>query len=57
MPISGKEMVKLFEAQGWKVLRQKGSHIQMARGNEKITIPNHRELKKGTEHSIRKKLK
>jgi predicted RNA binding protein YcfA (HicA-like mRNA interferase family) len=57
MPISGKDMVKLFEAQGWKVIRQKGSHITMAKGADRATIPNHRELKKGTEHSIRKKLK
>ena len=57
MPISGKDMVKLFEARGWKVIRQKGSHITMAKGADRATIPNHRELKKGTEHSIRKKLK
>ena len=27
MPITGKEMLKLFHKAGWKVLRTKGSHV------------------------------
>jgi len=57
MPLSGKEMVKLFECSGWKVLRQKGSHVQMGKGSKRETIPLHRELAKGLEIKLLKRLK
>lgn len=56
MPISGKEMVRLYEQQGWFVLRQKGSHVQMGRYHERETIPLHRELKKGLERKLLKRI-
>ncbi len=58
MPLSGKEMVKLFEKAGWKVIRQKGSHVSM-RYLDGTTwpIPLHREMDKGMEHACLKKLK
>ncbi len=49
-------MVKLFEASGWAILRQKGSHVQMGKGTQRETIPLHRELKKGLEQKLRKRL-
>ena len=57
MPLSGKEMLKLYLKAGWIVLRQKGSHVTVAKGTEKETIPMHRELKRGTEHGLLKRLK
>lgn len=57
MPLSGKEMVKLYEKNGWIILRQNGSHIRVAKGNVKETIPNHKELKKGTENKLLKVLR
>lgn len=57
MPMSGREMLRLFEKAGWEKLRQKGSHVQLRKGGEKATIPMHKELKKGTEHDLLKKLK
>ena len=56
MPLSGKDMVKLYEKNGWVVLRQNGSHIRVKKGNVKETIPNHKELKKGTEIKLLKTL-
>jgi len=57
MPISGKEMIKLYEKDGWVVLRQKGSHVQMGKNNQRETIPTHRELKKGLESKLLKRIK
>ena len=56
MPISGKELLKLFLQSGWMVLRQKGSHVVIGKGDERETIPMHRELKKGLEHKLLKRL-
>lgn len=58
MPISGKEMRKLFYKAGYELDpgAGKGSHWKLCKGNETVIIPNHRELKKGTEHALRKKL-
>lgn len=56
MPLSGKEMLRLYQKAGWIILRQKGSHVAVGKGSERETIPMHRELKKGTEHKLLKKL-
>lgn len=57
MPMSGDDMLKLFKQNGWVELRQKGSHVIVGKGSERETIPLHRELKKGTEHALKKKLR
>ncbi len=57
MPISGKDMLKLFLKEGWIVLRQKGSHVVIEKGSEVEVIPMHRELSKGTEHDLKKRLR
>ncbi len=56
MPLSGKEMLKLYLKHGWEILRQKGSHVQIGKGNERETIPMHKELKKGLERFLLKKI-
>lgn len=56
MPLSGKEMVRLFEQRGWQILRQKGSHVQVGKGSERETIPMHRELKLGLEQKLLKRI-
>jgi predicted RNA binding protein YcfA (HicA-like mRNA interferase family) len=55
--MSGEEMLKLFLRAGWMVLRQKGSHVIIGDGEKRETIPLHRELKKGLEHSLLKRLR
>jgi len=57
MPLSGKEMLKLFINEGWSVLRQKGSHVTVNKGSETEVIPMHKELKKGLEIKLLKHLK
>lgn len=56
MPMSGQEMLKKYLQNGWFVLRQKGSHVIVGKGLLRETIPMHKELKKGTEHALRKRL-
>ena len=48
--LSGNEVVRVFESFGWRVARQRGSHIIMIKEGEIVTlsIPNHKEVAKGT---------
>jgi len=62
MPISGKKMLKRYLKEGWFILRRGSSHVQVSklrndgkRMNE--TIPMHKELKKGLECKLLKRLK
>jgi predicted RNA binding protein YcfA (HicA-like mRNA interferase family) len=57
MPISGKEMLKLYQKAGWLVLRTKGSHVIVGKNVERETIPMHKELKKGLEAYLLKRIK
>ncbi len=52
--LSGKEVVQVFERFGWKVARQKGSHIILVRENSIVTlsVPDHKEVAKGTLRSL-----
>lgn len=56
MPITGKEMVRLLERNGWTCVRTNGSHYLMEKDGKLIPVPYHNtDLKKGTEMSIRKR--
>ena len=54
--VSGRELVRWLESLGYQVDRQRGSHIRLerrtSRGTHAITIPNHREIAKGTLNDI-----
>lgn len=58
MPISGKDMRKFFLKEGYEIVPGggKGSHWKLRKGNKTVIIPNHKELKKGMEHALRKVL-
>jgi predicted RNA binding protein YcfA (HicA-like mRNA interferase family) len=58
MPISGKEMLKRYLAAGWEIVRKNGSHVILRKGNKNETIPIHanKDLKKGLEKKLLKKL-
>lgn len=58
MPLSGKEMAKLFQKKGFIEVKGqgKGSHMKLRKGNQTIIIPAHRELKKGLERALLKQL-
>ena len=58
--LSGKDIIVFCEQHGFKVSRQKGSHVNLARivseSKQVVTIPNHKEIDRGTLHNIFKKL-
>ncbi|MCR4285903.1 MAG: type II toxin-antitoxin system HicA family toxin [Candidatus Kaiserbacteria bacterium] len=54
--LSAKEVIGILENQGFSVASQKGSHIKLRRntsyGTEILTIPNHKEIDRGTLKAI-----
>lgn len=52
--VSARECISALEKVGFYVVRQKGSHITMRRDDPfaRVTIPNHKEIKKGMLRSI-----
>ena len=46
--LSGRECVSVLERYGFRIVRQRGSHIVMRRGATGCVVPNHREIKIGT---------
>lgn len=50
--VSGKQMVKVLESKGFVHDRTKGDHAIMVSDALTVSIPLHRELKKGTLKSI-----
>ncbi|MDT4952422.1 MAG: hypothetical protein QOJ02_560 [Acidobacteriota bacterium] len=52
--LSGAEVVRVLESFGWNVARQRGSHIIMTKAGQIVTlsIPNHKEVAKGTLRSL-----
>jgi len=54
---SGKDLIKALGKYGYNLNHQHGSHIFLYNQERNLTIliPNHKEIKKGTLHSILKK--
>ena len=53
--ISGQKLIKILTKNfGFRVLRQKGSHVTLTNDNSFITVPLHPELDKGTLRAILK---
>ena len=54
--ISGRQLIKILELFGYRVVRQKGSHIRLAHSTEKarkpLTVPDHKVVGKGLLHKI-----
>ncbi len=46
--LSGEELVKALTIAGFQIVRQRGSHVSMQKGNFKTVVPLHDELAKGT---------
>lgn len=54
--MKGKELVKLLKKDGWEVVRIKGSHHIMKKGNQVETIPVHNtDIPIGLANSIMKR--
>ncbi|MBG7608613.1 MAG: type II toxin-antitoxin system HicA family toxin [Verrucomicrobia bacterium] len=41
-PIGSKKCIAALQALGFSVIRQKGSHIVMRRGESECVVPNHK---------------
>jgi len=54
--ISGKKLISCLTTMGYRVVRQRGSHVRLEKSTEagihKITIPNHNTIAKGTLNDI-----
>ena len=54
--LSGRDVCKILEAEGFSEVRRRGSHIVMQKRSENTTttvpVPDHSELKAGTLSSI-----
>lgn len=52
--VSGTNCVKVLVKVGFRVYRQRGSHIILVRDdpNAQVTVPNHKTIAKGTLRSI-----
>jgi len=52
--VSGAQAVRAFERAGWRVDRQRGSHVVMLKTGHiaSLSIPQHRELAPGTLRSL-----
>ena len=48
--VSGQRLIKALEAEGWKVARQRGSHVRLKKGGHRVAllVPLHKELRRGT---------
>ncbi len=49
--VSGQEAIRAFEKIGYKIVRQRGSHIRLRDevnpNHQSLTVPDHKELKPG----------
>lgn len=58
--LSGREVVNFCEKNNFTDKRQKGSHINLSRRvygtKQSVTVPDHKEIDRGTLHNIFKKL-
>jgi predicted RNA binding protein YcfA (HicA-like mRNA interferase family) len=58
--LSGQDIIKILQGFNFIIERQKGSHVKLARIvkdedddiEQKLTVPNHKELDKGTVKAI-----
>ena len=54
--MNGKAVIKMLQKDGWYEVNREGSHIQLKHSTKpgRVTVPNHREIKRGTLNSILK---
>ena len=50
--VSGKKVIKSLNKMGFVVVRQRGSHVFMQKGEQTVTVPLHNPVKKSTLKSI-----
>jgi len=52
--VSGRNLIKAMKKLGFVIVRQKGSHVFLQRGQDTTVVPLHDPLKKGTLSKILK---
>lgn len=56
MPMKAQEAIRRLKREGWKEVRQTGSHKQFKKDGQRITVPDHHgDLTPGVERDIKKK--
>ena len=50
--VSGAQAVRALQRLGFAVVRQRGSHVRMAKGSLGVTVPAHGSIAPGTLQSI-----
>ncbi|MGO9097397.1 MAG: type II toxin-antitoxin system HicA family toxin [Bryobacteraceae bacterium] len=50
--VSGAQALRALERLGFSIARQSGSHVRLARGTRRVTVPMHRNLVASTLQSI-----
>lgn len=61
MPLSGKRVLELYLKAGWIKIKSKSgksgsSHVKVGKGTQRETIPMHKELDKGLERKLLKRI-
>lgn len=48
--VSGQQLIKALEKDGWTVVRQRGSHVRLKKPGRRyaLVVPLHKEIRKGT---------
>lgn len=48
--VSGAELIRALERDGWNVVRQRGSHVRLKKAGRRnaLVVPLHKEIRKGT---------
>lgn len=48
--VSGAELIRALERDGWTVVRQRGSHVRLKKPGRRnaLVVPLHKEIRKGT---------
>ncbi len=46
--LAGRELIRLLRKAGFEIVRQKGSHVSLQKGNFKTVVPLHDEVASGT---------
>lgn len=48
--VSGAELIRALEREGWSVVRQRGSHVRLRKAGRRnaLVVPLHKEIRKGT---------
>ncbi len=49
-------MLRLYLRAGWVILHRRGSHVKVGNGSLRETIPMHKELGRGLEKKLLKRL-